>query len=1176
MSARKLQSKLFGAVKDAKEAAKDAVTPAAKKEVPVEDAPGSGAATPVPPSSASAPAAAPAHEGPLKINIPAPISAAPSAAQVQNLPKNPRAPAAHDESTPPVAAEKTPPAPENGASPKPARPASAASDGTPGAAPKTFRDRLRAQLGTRYRSVEEYRLQQSDSYEKHWKRWGPYLSERQWGTVREDYSENGDAWNSFPFSMSKSRAYRWGEDGIAGISDNHQRLCLSLALWNGKDDILKERMYGLTGEQGNHGEDVKELYYYLDSSPTHSYMKYLYKYPQGKYPYQQLLDENRNRSRDVPEFEIMDTGLFDEDRYWDVFVEFAKDEEDENSMSIRITAYNRGPDKADLHLLPQIFFRNTWSWPKELPENMPNLKQIAEGVIETSHESLAPTRLYCLPSPAPAAPTKSGGVVLVDGESIVPDLLFTENETNFERLYGGHNRTPYNKDAFHDYVIPWHRPPMPQPEKPTEDEKTPTGLQDPTLDNKLAATTLEDKAAGDKPAEAKVESATVNGEPVEPEYWPADKFVNPERTGTKAAAHYVFSDVPGNGGCVVVRLKMTPNAPSEDPTILDEELFDDNIEGRRQDADEFYFNLAPSGITDDMRNVMRQALAGMMWTKQYYQYIQQEWLNGDPSQPPPPRSRRFGRNKDWKHLYINDILSMPDKWEYPWFATWDTAFHCIPLAMVDPAFAKRQLDLMTREWYMKPDGALPAYEWNFSDVNPPVHAWATLRVFKQERKIYGREDLNFLERVFQKLLLNFTWWVNRKDAEGNNVFEGGFLGLDNIGAFNRSEPLPSGAKLRQADGTAWMAFFALQMLSIALELSKHNSVYEDIASKFFEHFIHIADAMTYPASNDQELSLWSEEDGFYYDAIQWGYGNATQMPIRSIVGIIPLFATLVLEPHVLKKNPGFRKRMQWFVENQPEVSQRNIASMKSRGRGDRVLLALADKDRLVRILEKMLDEDELLSDYGIRSLSKYHKEHPYSITVDGQTNEVPYWPGDSHSGMFGGNSNWRGPIWICISHLAMESLQRFHQYYGSDLAVECPTDSGYYMNLAGAAEEIQHRLIHIFARDDNGERAVNGGNKKLNHDPHFKDYVQFYEFFHGDTGRGLGASHQTGWTGLVAWHIYSVGEWCRLPKTPKTPRSVAKHYFDEAITPSEAGDGSLYSAYTDVSEAFDEPEPDEL
>jgi len=629
-----------------------------------------------------------------------------------------------------------------------------------------------------------------------------------------------------------------------------------------------------------------------------------------------------------------------------------------------------------------------------------------------------------------------------------------------------------------------------------------------------------------------------------------------------------------------VRLKLTPNTPQKDPTLEDEGLFDDAIEERRVEADEFYYNLTQGYVTDDLRAIMRQALSGMLWTKQYYKFIANEWLKGDPAQPPPPPSRKFLRgNKDWMHLYASDILSMPDKWEYPYFAAWDSAFHCIPLAVVDPAFAKKQLDLLTREWYMKPDGQIPAYEWNFSDVNPPVHAWATFRVFKIERKMYGREDVQFLERVFQKLLLNFTWWVNRKDADGANVFEGGFLGLDNIGVFNRSEPLPTGGALRQADGTAWMAFYCLNMLSMALELAKHNAVYEDIASKFFEHFIFIADAMTFHNGED-DLSLWNEQDGMYYDAIQWG-DYSMQLPVRSLVGLIPLYATLTLEPSVVNRFPGFKKRMDWFLENRPEVSGRNMANMKARGRGERFLLALASKERLVSILEKMLDESEFFSEHGIRSLSKLHKDHPWGMEVNGQRHEVGYWPGESKSGMFGGNSNWRGPIWLAVNFLLIESIQRFYQYYGDELQVECPTGSGDYMNLLQIAEEIQHRIIHIFGRDIHGRRALNGGNQKLDFDPFFRDYVWFFEYFHGDDGRGLGASHQTGWSGLVAYHILQSGASCRLPKTPRTPRSLAHHYFDETLdSRSEHGDDihSLMSAVsaTDLNTPLGDISPEAL
>ncbi|KAG8835736.1 hypothetical protein FRC17_001527 [Serendipita sp. 399] len=965
---------------------------------------------------------------------------------------------------------------------------------SPAAAVQSYQNRLAAELKSEYESVERYRLLQDERKERHWKKWGPYLSERQWATVREDYSANGDAWSHFPHSQARSRAFRWGEDGLAGISDNRLSVCFSLALWNGVDPILKERLFGVTGHEGNHGEDVKELYYYLDSTPTHSYMKYLYKYPQRPYPYEQLVRENANRSRDVNEYEILDTDAFEDDRYWDVFVEYAKDEDTPNAISIRITAYNRGPDFATLHIIPQLLFPNTWSWSHPRLEK-PGLQLVAPGAVAVKHPNIR-TNLYCLPSPPPVGPDTSEDI---EEDNVYPDMLFTENETNYERLYGGQNESAYAKDAFHDHIIPSHHP------------ATKVGCEQPTrgLENGNGAQT-------------------------------GRTFVNPLNKGTKVGAHYTFRDVPPNGGCVVVRCKLTPAKPDEDAGITDEELFDTTVEERREEADEFYRNLAVGPLTDDIRSVMRQALAGMLWSKQYYKFIQTEWLAGDSAQPPPPPGRKYIRNREWKHLHIEDVLSMPDKWEYPFFAAWDTAFHCIPLAMVDPAFAKKQLDLLTREWYMKPDGQIPAYEWNFSDVNPPVHAWAVFRVFKIERKLHGKEDIKFLERVFQKLLLNFTWWVNRKDQGGHNVFEGGFLGLDNIGAFNRSEPLPTGGVLRQADGTAWMAFFCLNMLSMALELAKHNSVYEDIASKFFEHFIFIADAMTYKPDPDNELSLWNEEEGFYFDAIQWG-NYAQQLPVRSLVGLIPLYATLVLEPSTINRFPGFKKRMEWFIENRPEMANRNMANMKGRGKGDRRLLALCDKDRLVKILERMLDEEEFFSDYGIRSLSLYHKDNPYSMTVHGQKYEVAYWPGDSKSGMFGGNSNWRGPIWLATNFLLIESLQRFSQYYGNDLEVECPTNSGDFMPLNKVAEEIQHRIIHIFARDIDGRRATNGGSTKLDRDPYFRDYVWFYEFFHGNDGRGLGASHQTG---------------CH-----------ARHYFDEQLTMSEGGDplATPYTPYTPYS-----------
>ncbi|EFP74356.1 uncharacterized protein PGTG_00312 [Puccinia graminis f. sp. tritici CRL 75-36-700-3] len=1008
-----------------------------------------------------------------------------------------------------------------------------------------------------YKSVEEQRLEEDAQKGRHWKRWGPYLSERQWATVREDYSANGDAWTHFPHEHARSRTYRWGEDGLGGICDNHGRLALSFALWNEKDPILKERLFGVTGHQGNHGEDVKEIYYYLDCSPTHSYMKYLYKYPQREFPYQKLVEESNNRSRDVSEFEILETDAFDDNRYWDVYVEYAKDEENENGISVRIAAYNRGPDPATLHIIPQVWFRNTWSWPKERPtgDQMPSMKESTTQkgsdsspfTVDIHHTGLRENfYFYANPSPAPAsAPIR--GQEVIETEEIKTRL--TSN------VYMEANDRSFAKDAFHDHIIPSHRPPSDCPVK-QETPNAPEGTS----------------------------SAGTEDVPSTPR-----EYVNPEKTGTKAGAHYVFKDVPPHGGCAVVRFKLTNQTLSQDPSISDEEKFDQHLEDRRQDADEFYARLNPGegsvhGLSEDLRNIMRQALAGMLWTKQFYYFVQREWINGDPGQPPPPPERKYIRNREWKHMYIEDILSMPDKWEYPFFAAWDTAFHCIPLAMVDPAYAKNQLDIMTREWYMKPDGALPAYEWNFSDVNPPVHAWATFRVFKIERKMYGREDLPFLERVFQKLLLNFTWWVNRKDASGQNVFEGGFLGLDNIGLFNRSEPLPTGGSLRQADGTAWMAFFALNMLNMALELAKHNPVYEDIASKFFEHFLFISEAMTFGDPHDEQSSLWNDEDGFYYDAISWGVGNSTQLPVRSLVGLIPLYATLTLEPGVLKRFPGFKKRMDWFIENRPELATKGIiANMSGVGKHERKLLALANEDRLKRILERMLDESEFFSAYGIRSLSLYHKENPYKMHVNGEEFSVDYWPADSKSGMFGGNSNWRGPIWLATTFLLIESLQRFYQYHGTNLKVECPKGSGDMLNLAAVADEIQHRIIHIFARDAEGRRACNGGLDRLDKDPFFRNHVFFHEFFHADTGKGLGASHQTGWTGLVAWMIFQTGSTARLPRTPRTPRSSADHYFAESVPPTpvesehsydEANGGAGSRTATEVMGA--ELSPDEL
>lgn len=920
-----------------------------------------------------------------------------------------------------------------------------------------------------YLTEEEKRLKEDKQYTKYWKKWGPYVSERQWATVREDYSADGDAWGHFPHDHARSRTFRWGEDGIAGVSDTHGFQNIAFAFWNGEDDFFKERLFGLSNPQGNHGESIKEAHFHVDNTPTHSYMKYLYKYPQRKFPYEDLIAENARRGKEDREYQILDTGIFNDNKYWDIYIETAKETPEE--ILFRVTAWNRGPEPAPLHIIPHIWFRNTWAWGHEGPEKKPSVSELSETVIHTKHHKLGDRYFQLSPSPG----------VGPSGYDVQPELIFTENDTNFESLYGGKNTMPYVKDAFHQYIV--------------------------------------------------------NGN---------TKAINPKKTGTKSAARFAFTEGGGvaPGECAVVRFKMSKKYDAE---YLDEELFDDTMELRRSEADEFFQRISPLPMTDDLRNIQRQAFAGMMWTKQHYHFIWDQWANGDPSQPPPPPERKAVRNSNWKHLHLDDILSMPDSWEYPFFAAWDSAFHCIPLAMIDPEFAKKQLDLFTREWYMHPNGQLAAYEWNFGDVNPPVHAWATFRTFKIERKLYGRQDLDFLERVFQKLLLNFTWWANRKDPDGKNVFEGGFLGLDNIGLFNRSEPLPTGGVLEQADSTGWMAFYCLCMLNIALELAKHRRIYEDIASKFFEHFMLISDAMTFKAG-EKVSSLWNEEDGFYYDAISWGGPWIQQLPVRSLVGLIPLYATLTLEPELINKLPSFKKRVDWFIENRHDVAERNMASIRKRGKDDRILLSLVSKDRLVKILKRMLDEDEFLSDHGIRSLSKYHDKNPYSMKVNGQEFKVSYVPGDSDSGLFGGNSNWRGPIWICVNFLLVESLQRFYMFYGPKLQVECPTGSGDMMHLGRVAEEIQHRLLHLMQRGDDGRRAINDKNDVLDFDEHWAENLWFYEFFDGDTGRGLGATHQCGWTGLLARMIHDTGISCRLPQTPRTPSSAMNHYFDDIFS----------------------------
>jgi Mannosylglycerate hydrolase MGH1-like glycoside hydrolase domain len=876
--------------------------------------------------------------------------------------------------------------------------------------------------------AEITRLRADDDRRENWKRWGPYLSERQWGTVREDYSEGGTAWDSFPHDHARSRTYRWGEDGLLGITDRECRLCFAVALWNGRDPILKERLFGLTGSEGNHGEDVKECYYYLDSTPTHSYMKALYKYPQTEFPYARLVHENGARGKDVGEFELLDTGVFDQDRYFDVTAEYAKTTPDD--MLVRIRVANRGPEAATLHLLPTLWFRNTWSWGRtgEGYWPRPRLDRDGAGTIVAEHATLRGFRLAVGPGP--------------DGQQ--PELLFTENESNAARLWAVPNPIPYVKDSFHEYVVHGRR-----------------------------------------------------------------DAVNPAGTGTKAAAHYLL-EVPA-GAEVTVRLRLCAEAQA--PAAPFDADFDTIFDQRREEADEFYAGVLPEGGTLDEKRAMRQAYAGLLWSKQFFHYIVRHWLEGDPAQPQPPVARWTGRNSEWLHLYNRDVISMPDAWEYPWYAAWDLAFHMIPFATIDPEFAKSQLVLFLREWYMHPNGQIPAYEWAFGDVNPPVHAWAVWRVYKITGP-KGQRDRLFLERCFQKLLINFTWWVNRKDVEGKNVFGGGFLGLDNIGVFDRSRPLPTGGYLEQADGTAWMAFYCATMLSMALELASEDPAYEDVASKFFEHFVAIADAMNELGGK----GLWDETDGFYYDQLH-ADGLNVPLRVRSLVGVIPLFAVEVLEQDVIDRLPGFRKRLEWFLENRHDLS-RHITYMAGEDakEGDthgHRLLAIPTRDRLVRVLRYVLDETEFLSPHGVRALSRFHAEHPYTLRVMGQEYRVDYTPAEGNTNLFGGNSNWRGPIWFPLNYLLVECLERYHHFYGEELRVECPAGSGRMLNLLEVARELSHRLGGIFLPDESGSRPCHGDERRYAVDPHWKDLVLFYEYFHGDNGRGVGAGHQTGWTALV-------------------------------------------------------------
>jgi hypothetical protein len=886
-------------------------------------------------------------------------------------------------------------------------------------------------------SAEQARLEEARGQNVPWRKWGPYLSERQWGTVREDYSEGGNAWDYFTHDQARSRAYRWGEDGLAAICDDKQRLCFALALWNGKDPILKERLFGLTNSESNHGEDVKEYYFYLDSTPTHSYMKYLYKYPQKEYPYSELVETSRRRSRQEFEYELLDTGVFDEDRYFDVFVEYAKASPED--VLIQISVHNRGPEAASLHVLPTLWFRNQWSWCAGAEK--PILQQVTgkagQNVVRAVDAKLGECHFYC--------------------EGDVP-LLFTENETNTQRIFGVPNRSPYVKDGFDNFLVHGRR-----------------------------------------------------------------DAVNPDGTGTKAAPHYHVTVNPGD--CRVIRLRLSNAAPADLARSNGAGVspfgssFDEVMQARRREADEFYAAITPKSLNADQANVMRQALAGMLWSKQFYYYDVDKWLEERGCDPFKPGHKHAPRNDQWHHMYNGDVISMPDKWEYPWYAAWDLAFHVLALTLVDPDFGKQQLRLMLRERYMHPNGQIPAYEWNFGDVNPPVHAWATIFAYRLDKAVSGEGDREWLKSSFQKLLLNFTWWVNRKDRTGRNVFEGGFLGLDNIGVFDRSAPLPTGGYLEQADGTAWMALFSQNMLEIAAELAMTDPEYVDMAVKFVEHFLWIASSMTQLGG---ETGMWDEEDGFFYDVLRLPNGQAQRLKVRSMVGLLPLCAATVFDGLLLEKYPDVRERFRHFLESRPEI-RASIHDPVKTGVADRRLTSILDETKLRRVLAKMLDENEFLSPYGIRSLSRYHADHPYTINCGGMIYRVSYLPAESDTGMFGGNSNWRGPIWMPVNALIIRALTQYYSYYGNDFLIECPTGSGRHMNLWQVAEEISRRLGSIFLKGKDGRRPVNGGEQKLQEDPHWRDLIQFYEYFHGDNGAGLGASHQTGWTGTIAriMHVFA-------------------------------------------------------
>lgn len=881
-------------------------------------------------------------------------------------------------------------------------------------------------------NAEKTRVAQNDRPGEGWDLWGPYLSERAWGSVREDYSANGDVWNYFPHDQARSRAYRWSEDGIGGISDFKQRLCFAFAFWNGRDPILKERFFGATGPQGNHGEDVKELYWYIDNTPSHSFMRMIYRYPQTAYPYEELIRQSAARSRMEPEFELWDTRVLD-DGFFDIEIEYAKNLIDD--ILIRVKATNYGPIPAPLHILPTLWFRNTWSWGRDPLRPNLHIGRCSSSklhIIEASHDLLGEYRLYC---------------------ENADELLFTENESNAERVWGFKNVSPFVKDSINDYVV-----------------------------------------HGNKNA------------------------VNPASVGTKVAAVYKIDIPSAESRTIRLRLKRITKDEKSFRAFVS---FDDLFTRRASEADEFYAALAPSGLSKEHCAIQRQALAGMLWSKQFYHYIVEQWLEGDPAFPAPPPERKHGRNAQWRHLYNERVMSMPDKWEFPWYASWDLAFHCIPLALVDPQFAKSQLDLILREWYQHPNGQIPAYEWNFGDVNPPVIAWAAWRVYQIERKQSGRGDRAFLETAFHKLLIAFTWWVNRKDCQGNNIFQGGFLGLDNIGVFDRNATFPDGTRLQQSDGTSWMGMFCLNMLRIAVELARENSVYENIATKFFEHFLNIAAAMN--NLGGKGIGLWDKEDEFFYDVLHTPGGRYVRVRVRSLIGLMPLLAVETIEPALLQALPGFKQRLEWYLVNQPDLCSL-ISRWQEPGAGERHLIALTRGHRMKCLLRRMLDPEEFLSEYGVRSVSKFHKAHPYVLTVRGEENVVSYEPGESQTSVFGGNSNWRGPVWMPINYLLIESLQKFHHYYGDDFRVECPTGSGQFTTLSGVANELSNRLISIWLRREDREAAFLGASVKALDEKRDRDRYWFHEYFHGDTGVGLGASHQTGWTGLVAKLIQQQGE----------------------------------------------------